>query len=102
MPETQKFSRKKKTKDLPGMPDPDRAAQLAIRLMEADEEIGEAWKEREETEKELIEILVSTGRDRIKVDECLFTIRSVAAKKKISVKKDRIKRRHVETEENED
>lgn len=70
------------------MPELDTAGKLAIRLQECDEEIGEAWKSRQGLEEQLCDALEATGRDRIKVGDTLFLMRTVKAHSKISIKKD--------------
>lgn len=78
-----------KSKELPGMPELDTAGKLATRLMEVNEQIAEGFTSREEIEKELIEALIATGRQRIKVGDCLFIVKETEAKTCIRVLKDK-------------
>lgn len=80
---------KKSTKELPGMPELDSAGKIAVRLQQVNQDIAEAYTSREDLEKQLIEIMKSTGRERIKVGDCLFVINEIAAKEKIVIRRDK-------------
>lgn len=80
---------KKATKELPGMPELDSAGKIAVRLQEVNKDIAEAYQSREDLEQQLIEIMKSTGRERIKVGDCLFVMHVIASKVKIVIRRDK-------------
>ena len=78
-----------KQKELAGMPELDSAGKAALKLADIDEEFRALSLKRVEVEKNLVEILESTGRERIKVGDKLFRIRFVAEQRRISIQRDK-------------
>ena len=83
----------KSQKELPGMPELDAAGKMALRLQDANNSIAEALEERDEIEKQLVEILASTSRERVHVGDRMFVLTHVKAKDKIKVVKVRKKQK---------
>lgn len=89
MPQTQKQMRGKEFKQ-------DKAGKIACELLKYNEQISTAMEMRLDAEVRLVEVLRAQGRERLKIEDpktgdgYLFTLNSIAAKEKISIKKDKV------------
>ena len=75
--------------ELPGTPEKSPEGKAALKLITANEQISEAHSLRDESEKELIELMKETGKAKLLVRGYTFILRNILAKSKISLKKDK-------------